>query len=263
MRRTRNIEHVCLLAVVGIAGCAHMGVPVPTVVPDRPGYTDTPTALNRGSIQLETGYTDDRTPSARYRSVGEVLLRVGVAGPVEARVFGNSYGLLSGAGIQARSGLEDLKLGAKLALIEQPDSVHAWKPSLAFLAATTIPTGASGIGSGAARPEAKLAASWTTATPFSLYANAGVNRSIDAAGWKSNAFGSVATWYAATPRVSFFAELLNSSVLGASAPVTTYVDGGVTFLVSPRLQLDFRVGRGARGDVTSERFVGAGIARRW
>src|SRR5438067_2547634 len=95
-----RIYRVCFVAAwgLGLSACAgaHLGAPGPAA-PDRPGYTDTPVALPAHAVQLETGVTDDRTgpdgARTRYVTAGEILLRFGVGGNTELRVFGNSYGM--------------------------------------------------------------------------------------------------------------------------------------------------------------------------
>ena len=75
-----------------IGGCGGSPVTGP-VVADRPGYTDTPTALPARGYQVEAGITDDHVDSVTYRSAGEVLVRAGVGSHIELRFFGNSYGI--------------------------------------------------------------------------------------------------------------------------------------------------------------------------
>jgi hypothetical protein len=252
-----------LLAALLASGCAGLHSPPGPVIPDRPGYTDTPTVLPRGAAQVEAGFTSDQNGGTVYRSAGETLLRVGVGGPFELRLFGNSYATRTVAGAATVSGMEDLKIGAKLALIDKPDSVHGLAPNLALLVASTLATGANGIGAGAAQPEAKLAASWTTSGPFSFYTNAGVGAVYDGTSWSDHGWGSLATWYAASPRLSLFVEGMH--VYDANGPVTpaSYVDAGATLMFGERFQVDARVGRGAGGAASSERFFGFGFGRRF
>lgn len=254
-----------LLAIVPLlaCGCAQLHTPAGAVAPDRPGFTDTPTALPAGAIQVEVGFTDDRSGGTRYQSAGELLLRVGVPGPLELRLFLNSYASRATPSEATVHGMEDLKIGAKFRLIEKPDSVHGLTPNLALLAATTLPTGASHIGVRASQPEVKLAAAWTTSTPFSLYTNAGLGAVYDGVAWSDHGWGSLATWYAATPRLSLFVEGIHVQNMRGPAASSSYVDGGVTLLFGDRLQVDARIGRGAGRPVASERFVGIGLARRF
>jgi hypothetical protein len=251
-----------------LGACAHLGAPGP-VVADRPGYTDTPVALPAGAVQLEAGATDDRVgPSGsrtEYVSAGETLLRLGFGGRTEARLFGNSYGRRTASGAGTTGGLEDFKLGAKLNLRSAPDSVHSWAPNVALLAATTLPTGASGFGATSAQPEAKVAMNWTTASPFSLYTNVGYGDIVNETGRAGKGWVSAASWWAINPRVSVFAEgLAVGRVRGSgSGTAGNDVDGGFTLLVNDRFQLDVRIGRGLGSETGSERFFGAGLAKRW
>ena len=251
-----------MLAPLVICACAHLPVSGP-VIPDRPGYTDTPTALPAGAAQLEVGYTSDRAGATTYQSAGELLLRVGVAGPLELRLFGNSYGIRTVDGAATVDGMEDFKLGAKIRLIEKPDSVHGLTPNLALLAATTLPTGARGIGAGSAQPEAKIAASWTTGSPLSFFTNAGIGAIRAGTQWGDHGWGSLATWYAATPRLSLFVEAMHLYDISGPLAPASYVDGGATLLFGDRFQVDARIGRGAGSVVSGERFFGFGIARRF
>jgi outer membrane putative beta-barrel porin/alpha-amylase len=251
-----------------LGACAHLGAPGP-VVADRPGYTDTPTALPARAIQLEAGVTDDQTGDDFERTTtvtaGEVLARFGVGARTELRLFGNSYDLRSGGGSPTVRGLEDVKFGAKVNLRSKPDSVHSWAPNVALLAATTSPTGSNAFSAGVAQAEVKLAANWTTASPFSLYTNVAYSSTYADFTRQGKAWTSAAGWWALNPRVSlfgegYFVELAgdqNGSFGGGD------LDGGVTYLVNDRLQLDARVGHGVLGFASNERFIGVGIARRW
>jgi hypothetical protein len=259
---------ILLAMMTALGACAHLGAPGP-VVADRPGYTDTPVALPAGAVQLEAGATDDRVgPSdarTEYVSAGETLLRLGLGGRTEARLFGNSYGRRTVSGAGTTGGVEDFKLGAKLNLRSAPDSVHSWAPNIALLAATTLPTGASGFGASSSQPEVKVAMNWTTASPFSLYTNVGYGDIVNETGRAGKGWVSAASWWAINPRVSLFAEgLAIGRVRGSgSGTAGNNVDGGLTFLINDRFQLDVRVGRGLGRETGSERFVGAGLAKRW
>src|SRR5438105_4103669 len=107
--RHRPRAAIMLVALVA-SGCAgHVSPPGP-VMPDRPGFTDTPPAMPAGAFQLEAGFTDDRVGGVDYLAIGETLLRIGVGGGSEARVFGNSLASRSSKGIPTESGMEDSKI---------------------------------------------------------------------------------------------------------------------------------------------------------
>src|SRR5262249_27718229 len=152
----------------------------------------------------------------------------------ELRLFGNSYATRLIGGSLSDQGIEDAKIGAKVNLRAVPDSTHSWLPSTALLAATTLPTGAAGIGASAAQPETKLAVSWTTPSPFSLYADLGYGAIETGSGRATRAWTSVAGWWAVNPRVSLFAEGLTIGRVHGSGPGTAGndVDAGFTFLIN-------------------------------
>jgi len=249
--------------LIGTTGCAVLHPTAGPVIADRPGYTDGPTALPARAVQIEAGVTDDRVESVTYRSVGELLLRAGVGGRTELRFFANSYGIRSVGGEPTTHGLEDIKLGAKFALRTAPDSVHGMLPRLAFLPATTVPTGAANRSAGKAQPEAKLAASWTTKGPFSLYSNVGYGAVYDGTTWGSRGWGSLALWFAASSRISLFGEGLAVGRVGGSATSANFIDGGMTWLFGDHVQLDVRAGHGLGSTAAHEHFIGAGVAWRW
>ncbi|MGH7619690.1 MAG: transporter, partial [Gemmatimonadaceae bacterium] len=225
--------------------------------------TDTPTALPPRGIQLEAGVTDDQVPGSRYVSAGETLLRVGVAPHTEIRLFGNSYATRTVASAPAASGMEDPKIGAKVNLRSVADSVHSSLPNVAVLAAATLPIGARGFGATHSQPELKLAANWTTPSPFSAYMNVGYGQTYDGTRWGSHAWSSLALWYAATPRVSLFGEGLAVGRLRGGATAGNDLDAGITFLINDRCQIDLRAGHGVGSETSQERFVGLGLAKRW
>jgi hypothetical protein len=253
------------MTVVLMSGCAGRVSPPGPVMADRPGFTDTPPAMPSGAIQLEAGFTDDRVQGAEYITPGELLVRVGVGGQTELRWFGNSYATRKISGGPTTSGLEDQKFGFKTNLRTKPDSVHSLAPNVSFLAATTLPTGADGFTATKAQPEAKLAMNWTTASPFSLYSNVGVGSIYNETGHASRAWLSTAGWWAVNPKISAFAEgMVLRGTLGGGGSGTkgNWVDGGLTYLVNDRFQLDARVGHGL-GETKTERFFGVGLAKRW
>ncbi len=250
---------VTAMLLTGVAACAALHPTTGPVVADRPGYTDGPAALPAGGLGIEIGVTSDHVPGATYISVGELLIRAGIGERTELRVFGNSLGVLSAPGEATSQGLEDIKLGFKLALHTAPETVHGFVPRVAFLAATTVPIGAEERSAGKALPEAKLAAAWTTSGPFSLYTNVGIGAVYDGTSSGSHGWNSTALWFAASPKVSLYGEgLVIGRVSGVATPAN-YVDGGITYLLTTHLQADVRVGHGIGTNASNEQFFGAGL----
>ena len=248
-------------AVAG--GCAQLVSPPGPAVPDRPGYTDGPVALPLGALQLEVGITDDRAGTVEYTTFGETLLRVGVGARSELRLFGNSYATRSVSGATSVHGMEDPKVGIKTDVFPKPDSIHTLAPNLALLAAVTLPLGAPAFRGLRAQPEAKLAASWTTPSPWSIYSNIGAGAAYDGSRWGERGWLTLALWYSANPRVSLFGEGLSVRSLYAGALPSNVLDAGATYLINDRSQLDVRAGHGVGSTSGSERYIGAGFTQRW
>ena len=251
------------MIVTTAGGCANFVSPPGPAIPDRPGYTDGPAAIPMGAFQVEAGYTYDRAGTVTYSTIGETLLRIGVGAQSELRLFGNSYAIRSTDGAPTLYGLEDPKIGIKTNVYSKPDSVHSLIPNVAVLAAVTLPAGGDAFRAAHAQPEAKLAANWTTPSPFSVYSNVAAGRVYDGRKWGERGWVSVALWYSVNPRVSVFGEEISVRRLGGSASPSNDVDAGITYLINDRFQLDFRAGHGFESASGSERFVGAGFASRW
>ena len=250
--------------LLGVVSCSSLGRAAGPVISDRPGFTDTPSVLPAGGIQLEAGLTSDDTPGVRYTSIGETLVRVGVGAGVEARLFGNSYARRQEDGGRSVGGLEDPKLGIKLRVRELPDSVHSFAPRVALLMAAALPVGGSPVSTGHALPEGKFALSWNLPHGASFFSNVGYAAVIaDDGSRRARPFMTGAAWYAASPKLSLFLEAYDAR--GDIRHLVTPArlgDAGVTRLLSDRFQVDVRIGRSLRRD-RPERFAGVGLSRRW
>ena len=195
--------------------------------------------------------------------MGESLLRVGLGRGIEFRFLGNSFGALMAAGAPAVRGMEDSKVGVKVNLIDQPDSVHGAIPSLSVLVGTSLPNGARGIGAGVALPEAHVAANWNTPSPISIVANLGLNAAFDGITRSTAGWMSTTTSYAVNSHVSLFVQAMHQFDVRGGVSSATHADGGVSLTLGERLELDARVGRGVAGSATHDRIFGFGIARRF
>jgi hypothetical protein len=249
----------CIAVAVITTACAHFASRPGPVASDRPGYSDAPTVLPVGALQLESGYTYDHAGDQAYQSLGETLLRVGVLRGVELRGFGNSYAFRE-IGNQRTRGMEDAKLGAKFTLLDA-DTANAALPQLAAEIATTLPSGSTEFSAGKAVPEAKIVANWNAPHGLSLLVNAAMIDLGQTVG-PARLAGSTALWYAAAPKASMFVEVFSAASLHAPGDNIRSSDIGATYLVADRTQLDLRFGTSV-GTYPVERFVGFGFSRRW
>lgn len=247
---------LCLL----LGGCAYHGASGDPVLSDRPGFTDTPVVLPARALQLEAGITGDKSPQGRYLSLGELLLRMGLGQAAELRLFANSFASSVVSDVRTH-GFEDPKIGAKIRIRAVADSLHDLRPNVSVLAASTIPAGSAGIGAGVALPELKLALNWILPRGFSFYSNLGVaTLPVGGVSRRGRAAGSGQLWLAVSSHVSVFGEAFGA---GATAPQDPARLGavGLTYLVSPQIQVDARAGSGW-GVSAGRHFAGVGFSVR-
>ena len=84
----------------------------PDLVTDRPDQTESATVVQRGRLQVETGYLFARDGDVDGYAVPGTLFRLGLGGRLELRL--GHAGIVGGAG---RSGAGDSELGAKINLL--------------------------------------------------------------------------------------------------------------------------------------------------
>lgn len=228
------------------------------LVTDRPDFTESTSVVEPGHVQAEAGYTFGSAEGGqRSHSVGELLLRVGVLSGVELRVSANSWMLERVDGVTAARGMEDAGLGAKVALFRGA----GWVPEAALIVASSIPTGSGEVSAGAAEPEAKLALGWELAERVGLASNLNYAWLRGTPGRPGEASGSVSLGVSLLEAMGGYAEYYAFHPTAGDGEDRHYVNGGLTFRLSPDLQLDARVGTRAGGE--RESFVGVGIAHRW
>jgi hypothetical protein len=232
-----------LLLSLTLAGPAAAQEPLVT---DRPDFTESASAVERGHAQLEGGATLTDKDGENQVALGEVLVRVGVAPRLELRVAGNSYVASDGEG-----GFEDAGLGLKLVIVE----------NTALLAGTSVPTGSSGVGSDAWDPEVRLAHQRALGD-LAVGANVGWFSSKSEGDRRHGGLASLALGIPLSDRDGVFLEAYGLAAEGTGGE-EAYVDGGLTRLLSDDFQLDARVGIGIAGDDAADWYVGVGAARRW
>ena len=261
-RAGRPLLLALLLALLGsgtgpglLAGQSAPG-PGPMVT-DRPDFTESATTVAPGFLQLEAGYTFTRSGETRQHDVGEALLRVGVRDRIEIRLGIPGYGSVR-TGTGDEDGFGDASVGLKVRLFE-PSGAGA--PRTAFLVGTSLPTGADDIGASGLQPGATLALAWDLPGGLGLGVNLGYESVEEEGGDLGRGKGSVALGVPVSGPVGAFLEGY-VLVPEGSRDAESFLDGGLTVLLGPHLQLDARVGAGLEGP-DPDYFAGAGLAVRW
>lgn len=234
----------------------------PPLVTDRPDATESSETVRPGRVQLEGGYTFLDAGAVEEHSFGEVLARVGIVERLELRIGLNSFTRVD-APTGRLSGLSDTSLGLKAKLL-QGRGQGLRHPTIAVLATTSLPTGADELSSDAAEPELRLATAWELSDRLDLAYNVGWGWLNDPVSDErfSEFLASVALGYGLSDRWGAFVEYFGFYPEDEAGPDENFVDGGLTYLLTPDLQLDGRVGY--RLDAGSEDlFVGFGTSVRW
>lgn len=245
-----NLLHILMLVPVGAAG--QLAGPLVT---DRPDFTESTLSVGRGVLQLEAGYTFASVSDVSSHSFGEVLIRLGMGGPLEFRLGLNSYVVSNGPG-GTQDGLEDLTVGFKVELIEGSSAM----PSLGLIAALSVPTGGESFSSNSTGADVVLAAGWNPGPDWSVGSNLGFGGGVLNDGSDNRWLGSIAIGRTVSTRAAVFGEVYGFSAASEEADI--FIDGGVTIVLSDNLQIDARLARQVSG-VERETHLGVGVAHRW
>lgn len=232
----------------------------PPLVTDRPDFTESAETVVAGGVQAEAGYTFSRVDGVETQSLGELLLRVGLASRVELRLGVNSYLIEKRLGAE-EEGFEDAFLGTKVELVEAPLAGTPLRPGVAVLVGTTLPTGHESFGGEEMNPEAKLAVAWSLGERFALGSNFNVASLYEDGERYGQVSGSAALGISLTERLGAFVEFFGFSRRSPDGSAVHFLDGGVTLLTGEDLQLDARAGLGLDDEAT-DYFLGVGFAWR-
>ena len=231
---------------------------------DRPDFTEGTGTVPDGAMQLEAGYTYTTVGESSGHQLGETLVRFGLIPGLELRAELPSFQSVRSdvplVGEFEESGWSDPGIGMKLGLYEA--GMAEGLPSLSLLLGSSIPIGDDHFGADGWEPGAILALAWEFAPRVGLGANVGYTQrdggiAEDYDEWTA----SVALGLPVTSSVGAFVEYfaIRPDVPGEAAD-DDYVDGGLTFLLSPTFQLDGRVGFNLDSDA-DEMFFGVGLAK--
>jgi hypothetical protein len=224
------------------------------LVTDRPDFTESAVTVPAGLRQLEGGYTFARSGEVDTHALGELLLRIGLSRRLEFRGELNSH-VWQRTPEASASEFDDPGIGVKLAIANPEYGATLLGATSALIVGTSVPVERSG----SLQPEAKLLLAWDLSESASFSSNLNAARLRDEIGgyWETSASASLGLTLA--ERVGMYLEAYGFAAAGREDPA--YLNGGVTLLLSPEVQLDLRVG--ARTDRGNERFFGVGLAHRW
>ncbi len=243
--------------------------PPPELVTDRPDQTESASVVPAGFYQLETGLGFERQEAGpltvRTLSGPGTLVRIGLGGRTELRAGWEGWVdqdidvAGSGGFDRSVSGIGDGEIGAKVKLREEAGAL----PEMALLAGLSLPVGDEELTSDEYEPAVRLAFAHTLSNRLGLAYNLGAERSHDEGEGFTRFLYTVALGAGFTDRIGAFVEVFGEEPeSGAPGGSQVSLDGGVTYLVRPNLQLDAYAGAGLPDDAP-DWLAGLGVSVRW
>ncbi len=237
------------------------------LVTDRPHFSEASSLVGLGRVQIETGYTIfyDRSNGVRTltQSFGEPLLRAGIGAEwFEFRLATTALTeTASGTTSRTTSGIDDIYIGAKLAITEQAGVF----PEFAVFPQARLPSGSSAFTSDRFLPGVNLAYSWKLNDWMELEANTQFNTRRDNVDHTYTEFIQTANMeYDLTDRLGGFTELLAFMPTSAISVVPEYYfHAGFVYFVTDDIQLDIHAGVGLNSAATNLPLTGVGFSKRF
>ncbi len=238
------------------------------LITDRPDFTESPTTVGQGVLQLEMGYTFSSDSSQGVRTTNhsfpETLLRVGVlADWFELRTVWNyeSERTRTGGIAENESGANDLILGCKIALTGQ----QGYLPEVGLILQMSVPSGGSAFTSDEVLPGFNLCYAWDLSEDTYLAGSTGINGTVDdeTRDLCSELNQSLSLGHMWTEKLGNYAEWFVLSPISADTNRPEhYFNGGFTYLFNKDVQWDIRAGVGLN-EAADNFFVGTGLSVRY
>lgn len=261
LRRGRRVTERALLVIAGAVATLPGGVgaqegasgraPAATIASDRPGLGDGAHVLAEGVWQLEAGVAYDGGGSATLFSVGQGLVRLGLAG-VELRLYPNSLVFQRGD-VPHDEGLQDVGAGVKLALSPEDAGVKT-----AVVAGATLPTGGDAFTADEVTAWGTFVLERGLSEDVGLAVNVGYGAPLN--GFGDGTLAVIITPGFAVPDTEGLSAYAGYAGFFADGGDSHVLEAGLAYLANVDTQLD--VNAGWEPDIGTW-FVGVGLARRW
>ena len=265
--------HTCRLALLL---CVSVAVAIPAAAQDppsvgeaadRPGFADSAVLAGRGHILFETGFTvahdSDGQASAHTLTWPQVELHGGITSRIDLSVIWD--GLVTARartttdGVREQettNGLDDFRVGAKLALLRRP------RINAALIGYVNVPVGADVVSRRYADPLTRLAWSVSLSDRVSVAGTVDLQRARDDDDEvRAKPATSAALGAGLTDRLDGFVGVFAEPPALASKPKAWSIEAGLVRAIGEKHQIDVWVSRRISGDVDGW-FVSAGFIRR-
>lgn len=221
------------------------------IATDRPAFTNSSVVVPKGSLQIENGFLETTTQGQRSFDFPESVLRFGVGEKTELRFTVPDYYQNFYTGTSFGTGWSDLMLGVK----QQLGPFHGFDVSL--MVSLSLPTGGHSVTSHGYDPDVqlpwsrKLSSNWTAAGMLSVY--------WPTQGSSRNTTGQATFLFdrqLAKPWDGFVEYVADLPQRGGPEHLLHF---GTAYKLTPRQQLDFRVGVGL-SSAAPDHFIGFGYS---
>jgi hypothetical protein len=235
---------------------------------DRPDFTDSSTTVGFQKFQVESGYTYTQAvagdPTHSAHDLPELLVRYGVAERLELRVawdegmvFDRRTDRNSGR-VVTENGGTDVDFGFKYAITKQ----KKWRPQSAVTVSVSAPVGDLSQSSRQVDAFVNYLYSWELSKKLALNCSTGNLWTAESGDRFSRFSQSASVEYELTEKLHVFNEWFAFFRRDSSDNRPQhYYDAGVTYLVTPNFQLDWRAGVGL-SDAADGFFTGCGFTIR-
>lgn len=226
---------------------------IEALVTDRPGLSCGPYVVGPGILQIESGVAIDWSRQGDQRSEGlstPMTLRYGISERVEMRL--KTSGLVvareSGADVPRTTteGVAAPTVEAKWQLTESAG------PTVALLLSTSLPIGSPALRPGELQPAALLSTDLPLGGAASISLNAGLVSAFDDSleDRFAQGFFAAVVGFALADDWGGFVEAAVTTPDAIHGDLTVLIDGGVSWVVNPDLQLDVSAIRGVTAAAT-------------
>ncbi len=253
-------------AALGQAATPSPQSPPSPLVTDRPGFLFSSLTVGRGTLQTEWGIpavtvNDAAGVDARLTSLFG-LVRYGVTDSFELRLDSPVYNesrVTVGGRTATDHGVGDLEIGAKWHLLDNDGA----QPSFALIPSVIVPTGATGFTADHPIYQLDAMAEWNLASGWGIGALAGyLNGPSGGDRYGQGTFAVSLGRSLPSPKWSAYGEAVYVTTNLSGASDSSFLGGGIKYLVSNDVQLDLSFDRGLTSD-SPDRLFGLGIAVRF
>jgi hypothetical protein len=229
-----------------------------TISTNRPSFNDTAGIVPIGHLQLETGYTftfrNREGIESQTHNAPEILARIPFLEDRLELQLGTSGYVWSrsddGSGFSSTQGFSDVSGGLRLKIADQDHAL----PRLALQASTTTALGTDGISNQDVEPTFKVIWSYDLGDGWGVYGNLGVGYLTSGSDRFVQGQGGVCISKTLDSKWSVYGEYYVFGPASKGTDAAHYLSCGATYLITPRVQLDARLGFGlnreANGIVT-------------